>query len=599
MSTPTKTKYKALSGGEFLIKDVDFKEVFIPEELTEDAQMMESAAKDFIENEIWPQVEEIDKNGRELVPPLLEKAGEQGLLGTSIPEDYGGSGLDFNTNTGITAALGPSYSFGVSLAAHVGIGTLPILYYGTQEQKEKYLPKLVTGELKSAYCLTEPSSGSDALSAKTKATLTDDGKHYILEGQKMWITNGGFADLFIVFAQIDGEKFTCFIVDANSEGVKRGNDEPKMGIKGSSTTQVFFENAKVPKENILGEIGKGHKIAFNILNIGRFKLCAMVAGGAKNNASVAIQYANEREQFGQPIAQFGAIKHKMAEQASKIYAVESATYRVSDLIDKRIKELQEEGNKYEEALMGAAEEYAIECAMLKVFGSEVLDYVVDETVQIHGGYGYSEEYKAARAYRDARINRIFEGTNEINRLLTVDMLIKRSMKGQIDVMGPAKEVQEEMMSVPDFSAEEPEGLLAKELEAVRKAKKAILMIAGKAVQDMMQELEHEQEIIMDVTDMLIEVFACESAILRTQKIADSKGEQEAEAYVELTKVYVSDAMERINLSGKHAIQAFNEGDDLKMMMLGLKRFTKMDPVNTKELRRKIADRLIEANAYCF
>ncbi len=590
---------KPLAGGEFLIKDIDFAEVFVPEDLNEDARMMSEATSEFVKNEIWPKVEEIDKNGRKLVPPLLEKAGELGLLGTAVPEKYGGSGLDFNTNTAITIAMGPSYSFGVAWAAHIGIGTLPILYYGTEEQKEKYLPGLSTGKLKAAYCLTEPGSGSDALAAKTRADLSEDEKYYVINGQKMWITNGGFADLFIVFAKVGGEKFSCFIVDANTEGVKRGRDEPKMGIKGSSTTQVFFENVKVPKENLLGEIGKGHKIAFNILNIGRFKLCAMVVGGAKVNSGLAVKYANERIQFGVPISSFGAIKHKLAEQAIRIYAVESATYRASDLIRQKIDQLIEEGRSYEEALMGAAEEYAIECAVLKVFGSEVLDYVVDETVQIYGGYGYSEEYPAARAYRDARINRIFEGTNEINRLLSVDMLIKRAMKGMLDVMGPAMKVQEELMGIPELGGEVEEGFLQHELNQVRKAKKAILMIAGKAVQDLMQELENEQEIIMDVADMMIRVFAAESALLRAQKVASDKGEAVAAPLADMARVFASDSMEALNLYGRHAISAFNEGDELRMMLLGLKRFTKYDPVNTKKLRRAVANRMIEANDYCY
>lgn len=590
---------KPLAGGEFLLKDRDFRDVFVPEDLNEDALMMADAASEFVKNEIWPKVDEIDKNGRELVPPLLGQAGELGLLGTAIPEQYGGSGLDFNTNTAITVAMGPSYSFGVAWAAHIGIGTLPILYYGSDAQKEKYLPGLTSGKLKAAYCLTEPGSGSDALAAKTRADLSDDGEHYIINGQKMWITNGGFADLFIVFAKVGGEKFSCFIVDANSEGVKRGRDEPKMGIKGSSTTQVFFENVKIPKENLLGEIGKGHKIAFNILNIGRFKLCAMVVGGSKINCGLAVKYANERIQFGRPISSFGAIKYKLAEQALRIYAVESATYRVSDLIHQKIVQLISEGRKYEEALMGAAEEYAIECAMLKVFGSEVLDYVVDETVQVYGGYGYSEEYPAARAYRDARINRIFEGTNEINRLLSVDMLIKRAMKGALDVMGPAKKVEEELMGIPDMGTEQAEGLLQKELDQIRKAKKAILMIAGKAVQDLMQDLEKEQEIIMNVADMMIELFACESAILRAQKVASAKGEEAATPQIEMARVFASESMERIQQHGRHAIQSFTEGDEQRMLLLGLKRFTKYDPLNTKDLRRSIAARMIEANDYCF
>lgn len=590
----TTEKSKVLKGGEFLISETDPKNIFIPADLNEESRMMADIAHDFVEKEIWPKVNAIDAQEEGLAISLLDKMGELGLLGTALPEQYGGTGLDFNTNTAITIAMGPSYSIGVSWAAHIGIGTLPILYYGTKEQKEKYLPKLATGELKSAYCLTEPGSGSDALGAKTKAVL--DGDHYVIDGQKMWITNGGFADLFIVFAKIDGEreKFTAFIMDANSEGITRGEEEKKMGIKGSSTRQIFFEGVKVPKENILGDVGKGAKIAFNILNIGRFKLAAMTVGGSKMSNMLAIRYANERKQFGVPISTFGAIKYKLAEQAIRTFAAESAVYRVSDLIHKWVKSLLDEGKPYEEALMGAAEEYAIECAMLKVFGSEVLDYVVDETVQVHGGYGFSEEYPAARAYRDSRINRIFEGTNEINRLLTVDMLIKRALKGELDLMTPAMKIQGELTSIPDFG-DEPEGYLATEIKAVQQAKKAILMVAGGAMQKLQQKLEEEQEIIMNVTDMMIELFAMESCLLRTKRLHETKGEDAAKPYEEMTRVYISDAMERLNINGKHAINGFATGDEQRMMLLGLKRFTKMDPVNTKELRRSIAKRLIEAN----
>jgi alkylation response protein AidB-like acyl-CoA dehydrogenase len=597
MSTET-LKTELLKGGEFLIKDTDPQSVFIPEELNEEQKMMTDVAREFVENEIWPKLDAIDKQEEGLTVSLLEKSGELGLLGTAIPEEYGGLGEGFNTNTALAMEIGASHSWGVSYAAHTGIGTLPILYYGTEEQKKKYLPKLGSGELKSAYCLTEPTSGSDALSAKATATLTDDNKFYVINGQKMWITNGGFADILITFAQVEGDKFTCFIIDSKSEGFNSGEEENKLGIKGSSTRALFLDNVKVPVENVLGEIGKGHYIAFNILNVGRFKLCAMTTGSAKKVASLNIAYSNERKQFDQPISSFGAIKHKMAEQATRIFASESATFRVSDLIYKKISELQEEGLKYEEAAVKAAEEYAIECAMLKVYGSEMLDYVVDEAVQIYGGYGYSEEYPVARAYRDSRINRIFEGTNEINRLLTVDMLVKRSMKGRIDFMGAALAVQKELMSIPEFGDESDE-LLASELKAIQNAKKAILGIAGSAVQKLMQKLKDEQEIIMNVTDMMIEVFACESAYLRTMKLAGIKSETELQPYVDMTKVYISDAIERINLHGKHAIAAFAEGDDLKMLMLGLKRFTKYDPLNTVKLRRDIADKLIEADKYCF
>jgi alkylation response protein AidB-like acyl-CoA dehydrogenase len=592
------TTKKVLLGGEFLIKESDAQSVFIPEEINEEQKMMVETAGDFVKNEILPKLDAIDKQEPGLTTSLLEKAGELGLLGTSIPEEYGGLGGDFNTNTFLAMELGTSYSFGVSFAAHTGIGTLPILYYGTAEQKAKYLPKLATGELKSAYCLTEPTSGSDALSAKTTAKLSDDGKYYVLNGQKMWITNGGFADILITFAQVDGNKFTCFIIDTNSPGFTRGEEENKMGIKGSSTRALFLDNLKVPVENVLGEIGKGHYIAFNVLNVGRFKLCAMTTGGAKRFASISTQYANERKQFGKTIASFGAIKFKLAEQAIKIFVAESATMRTSGLINDKEHELLASGKSYSEAMIGAAEEYAIEAAMLKVFGSEVLDYIVDETVQIYGGYGYSEEYPAARGYRDSRINRIFEGTNEINRLLTVDMLIKRSMKNRINLLGPAMAIQKELMSVPSLG-EKPSGILAKEMQAIQNAKKAILMTAGMAVQKFMQKLADEQEIIMNLTDMLIEVYTSESAILRTQKLAAMKSDAERQPYIDMTQVYVSDSLERINLYGKHAIAAFAEGDELKLLTLGLKRFTKFDLVNATKLRRNIANRMIEANGYCF
>ncbi len=595
MSDETK---KVLLGGEFLIKDSDPQSVFIPEEMNEEQKMMVETAGDFVKNKIRPKLDAIDHQEPGLTVSLLEKAGELGLLGTSIPEEYGGLGGDFNTNTFLAMAMGTSYSFGVSFAAHTGIGSLPILYYGSDEQKAKYLPKLASGEMKSAYCLTEPTSGSDALSAKTTAKLSDDGKFYILNGQKMWITNGGFADILITFAKVDGDKFTCFIIDTKSPGFTRGQEENKIGIKGSSTRALFLDNVKVPVENVLGEIGKGHYIAFNILNIGRFKLCAMTTGGAKRFSSLSVNYANERKQFGKPISSFGAIKYKLAEQAIRIFVSESATMRTSGLLNDKENELLASGKSYSEAMIGAAEEYAIEAAMLKVFGSEVLDYVVDEAVQVYGGYGYSEEYPAARAYRDSRINRIFEGTNEINRLLTVDMIVKRSMKGRLNLLGPATAIQKELMSIPEFG-EEPTGLLAKELKAIQNAKKAILMTAGMAVQKYMQKLADEQEIIMNLTDMLIEVYTSESAILRTQKLATLKSEAEVQPYIDMTQVYVSDSLERINLYGKHAIAAFAEGDELKLLTLGLKRFTKYDFVNTTRLRRSVADRLIEANAYCF
>ncbi len=587
-----------LKGGEFLIKESNSENTFIPEELSEEQLAMRDMTRQFVNDEVSPLIDKIEKQEFDYSIKLMEKAGELGILGAAIPEEYGGMGLDFISETVITEELGKAQSFGVTIAAHTGIGTLPILYFGTEEQKKKYLPKLVTGEWKAAYCLTEPGSGSDAMAAKSKAVLSDDKKHYILNGQKMWITNSGFADVMTVFAQVDENKFTGFIVDAKSAGVSLAAEEHKMGIKGSSTRQVFFENVKVPVENILGEIGKGHKIAFNVLNIGRYKLCVMVLGGGKALSTISVKYANERQQFKQPISNFGAIKHKLAEQAIRVFAVDSATYRTADLIKKMIDSLVAGGMNSVEAKLEAAEEYAIECAMLKVLGSEMLDFVVDEGVQIHGGMGYSEEMLVCRAYRDSRINRIFEGTNEINRLLTVDMLVKKAMKGKLDIMTPAMAVQKELMSIPDFGNEE-EGIFSAEHKALRNAKKAILMVAGGAVQKLMMQLEHEQEIVMNVTDMLMEVFTCESVLLRTQKLSASKNETELQPYLDMTKVFFNDAIERINLSGKHAITSFAEGDEQRMMLMGLKRFTKYETVNTKELRRRIAQKLIDANQYCF
>ncbi|QQS27442.1 MAG: acyl-CoA dehydrogenase family protein [Sphingobacteriales bacterium] len=593
---------KVLSGGEFLIKESNAHEVFIPEDLNEEQVMFGNMAKDFLEKHIWPNVQRIDKQEPGLTVELMDIAGELGLLGAAIPQEYGGMGIDLNTETLLTEILGASHSFGVSLAAHTGIGTLPLLYFGTEEQKMKYLPKLATGEIKAAYCLTEPGSGSDALAARTKATLkTDENgeEYYLLEGQKMWITNSGFAHLFTVFAKIDGQFFTAFLVDAQSENIRLGNEEDKMGIKGSSTRQVFFEGVKIPKENVLGKIGEGHKIAFNVLNIGRYKLGVMVCGGAKRAMELSVKYANERHQFGKSISGFGAIQHKIAEQAIRIFALESANFRVSDLLQQKIQSLVEQDVDEIQAKLIAAEEYAIECSILKVFGSEVLDYVVDEAVQIFGGNGYSEEYPIARSYRDSRINRIFEGTNEINRLLTVDMLLKKAMKGEIDLMSPSMAVQKELMSIPDFGGNEEQNLFDVEKKALLNAKKAILMIAGFAVQKFMKKLSDEQEIIMNITDMLIEVFACESAMLRTEKLAEQKGEAACETQIDIVKTLFSDGIERINLYGKHAITAFAEGDERQMLLMGLKRFTKYAPFNTIAARRRIASKLIATEKYGF
>ncbi|MDX5437415.1 MAG: acyl-CoA dehydrogenase family protein, partial [Pontibacter sp.] len=480
MENTTDKQTATIQGGEFLIKETNPQDVFIPAEFNEEQRMMAQTCQDFVREEVYPLLDRLDNHEEGLMENLMKKAGELGLFAVSIPEQYGGLNMDFNTSLLVTESVGGGHSFPVAFAAHTGIGTLPILYFGTEEQKNKYIPKLVSGEWMSAYCLTEPGSGSDALAAKTKAVLNDAGTHYILNGQKMWITNAGFADVFVVFAQVDGDKFTGFIVEKDYPGLSLGNEEHKMGIKGSSTRQVFFEDCQVPKENVLGEIGKGHLIAFNILNIGRIKLGAATLGAAKSVANLSVKYANERHQFKLPISKFGAIKYKLAEQAIRIYAVESALYRCGMDIYRKEQELMANGANENEALLGAAREFAVEAAMLKVEGSEVLDYVVDEGVQIYGGYGFSADYPMDRAYRDSRINRIFEGTNEINRMLTVDMILKKALKGELDLMGPAQAVQQELMAIPDFGAEE-EGLFAAEHKAIKNLKKAILMTAGTAV----------------------------------------------------------------------------------------------------------------------
>lgn len=594
MNTTTTTS--TLKGGEWLIREGNAFETFTPEDYTEEQIMVRDMCLQFLQAEVLPVVTRIDKMEPGLMPALMEKAGEQGLLGASVPESLGGMGKDFVTSTLVSEGLGGGYSFSVAVSAHAGIGTLPILYFGTEEQKNKYIPRLASGEWKGSYGLTEPGSGSDALGAKTSATLSADGKFYLVNGQKCWITNGGFADVYTVFAKIDGDKFTAFIIERDFEGFTRGPEEHKMGIKGSSTVQLYFQDCKVPVENVLGEIGKGHIIAFNILNIGRLKLAAAAIGGAKLALSDSIQYAKTREQFKTPIANFGAIKHKLAEMAIKIYADESALYRTAKWIDDKETELLESGKPFNEALLGAAEEFAIECAILKVHGSEVLDFVVDEGVQIHGGNGYSDEYDISRAYRDSRINRIYEGTNEINRLLTVDMMLKRAMKGKLNLMEPAMQVQKELMSIPDFGNGD-EGPFAKELKAVANLKKCILMVAGAAVQKLMTNLTNEQEIIMNIADMSIETFVAESMLLRIIKATDKAGQENIKTQSVMMRTFLNDAVDKVAKYGKDAINAFAGGDEQKMMLLGLKRFTKMEPFNSKDSRRLVADRLIADGKY--
>ena len=589
-------KSAVLKGGEFLVKETNPADVFTPEDMNEEQEMILEMCLDFVKNEAQAVAPKIENQ-----VPLLNKAAELGLLSSHIPEAYGGMQMDNNTNTVILTGLGGAGgSFTTSFAAHTGIGMLPILYYGTGEQKQKYLPRLGNGELKASYCLTEPSAGSDALSGKTRADLSEDGTHYVISGQKMWISNAGFADVLIVFAQVDGDKFTGFVVDAKSEGITLGAEEDKMGIKGSSTRQVFFENVKVPATNVLGEVGKGHLIAFNVLNVGRFKLGALCVGGMKDSISGATQYANERVQFKQPIANFGAIQYKLAEQTIKTYALESAVYRVSNLMQEMRATLKEQGKSYSDALLESAEEYAIECGLLKILGSEGLDYVVDESVQIHGGNGFSEEYKAARSYRDARINRIYEGTNEINRMLMVNMLLRRAMKGKINITDAAWAVQKELASMPNFDS--IEGDFAIEQKAVKNFKKVALIVAGAAVKYQMDgkiNLRDEQEIMMNVADIMTELYAAESVLLRVQKLAQTKSHDEIANQINIMKVLFNDVNDKIAKFAKDALASFAEGDELSIMLMGVKRFTKLAPVNVKKARRKIAKALIEANEYCF
>ncbi len=588
----------AIKGGEFLIRETSADEIFIPEEFSEEQKMMAQATQDFIEKEIKPNIERIDKMEDGLMPSLMDKAGELGLLGVSIPEAYGGLGMNFNTGMLIADIMGAAGSFSTAYGAHTGIGTLPILYYGTEEQKQKYVTKLATGEWKACYCLTEPDAGSDANSGKTKATLSEDGKHYLINGQKMWISNAGFADLLIVFAKIDDDKnLTAFIVERTWDGITMNDEEVKLGIKGSSTRQVFFNDVKVPVENMLSERENGFKIAVNILNIGRIKLASGVIGGCKEVATLATQYANDRKQFGTPLSTFGAIKYKLAEMATRTFATESAAYRAGQNIDDKIEDLISDGMDEQQAKLKGVEQFAIECAIMKVHGSEVLDYIVDEGVQVYGGMGFSEDAPMARAYRDARIARIYEGTNEINRMLLVGMILKRAMKGELDVMGPAMAVAKELTSVPSFETPDLSKPFAAEKDVLKKLKKAVLMVAGKAAQTFGPKLNDEQEILMNLADMVIEIYVAESTILRAEKLVKQNGEEGAKLQVAMAKLYLSQAVQKVNNAGNEAVACFASGDEMKVMLMGMKRFTKMDPYNTKDLRRQIADVMIEKGGF--
>lgn len=592
---------RTINGGEFLIRETTAEDIFIPEEFSEEQRMMAQACQDFIDVEIMPFAEEIDSmKDPELVPRILRKAGEMGLLGISVPEQYGGLGMSFNTSMLIADIIGSAGSFSTTYGAHTGIGTLPILYYGTEEQKEKYLPKLATAEWAACYCLTEPDAGSDANSGKSRALLSPDGRHYLLNGQKMWITNAGFADVMIVFAKIEEDKnLSAFIVERNFGGITMNEEEKKMGIKGSSTRQVFFNDCPVPAENLLSDRGNGFKIAVNILNVGRVKLGAGVLGGCRRVINLSLQYAKERKQFGVPIATFGAIQSKLAEMAIKTFASESLCYRAGQDIEDRIASLVGEGLEDNQAKLKGMEQFAIECAIAKVHGSEVLDYVVDQGVQVFGGMGYSADVPMERAYRDARISRIYEGTNEINRMLMVGMLLKRALKGEVNIYEPAMGVAKELTEVPSFDTIDTTVLFAKEKEVLRNLKKIFLMVAGKAAQTLQDKIEEEQEIMMNLAEILIEIYAAESTILRAEKLVQQRGEDSAKYQIAMAKVYLTEAVDKINLSAKEAIGGFVTGDEQKMMLMGLKRFTKIDLINTKDLRREIAAYMLEKDKYPF
>jgi alkylation response protein AidB-like acyl-CoA dehydrogenase len=586
MATATFTK-QAAKGGSFLLESPLPGDVFTPADLTDDQKLIGQTAEEFVVKEVLPVVKDLENKKAGLMASLVKKGGELGLMGGGVPEEFGGAGLDKIATTVLTEKLSIYGGFAVTHGAHAGIGTLPIVYFGTEEQKKKYLPKLATGELIGAYCLSEPQAGSDAQNSLTRAELNPEGTHYILNGQKMWITNGGFADVYVVFAKINGEKFTAFIVERTFPGFKPGNEEHKMGIHGSSTTPIFLENCKVPKENVLHEIGRGHIVAFNILNAGRFTLGASCVGGAKNVLATSSKYAKERKAFGKQIGDFGMVREKLAEMAIQIFAVESMVYRSAGNIDAAMAAASVSGGDKIQSAMKVLEEYAIESSIAKVYGSEMLDYVVDEAVQIFGGYGFHEEYPVCRAYRDSRINRIFEGTNEINRMLIIQMLMKRAMGGQLALIPAAMKLADEILAGPSFE-EAPEGVLGDEARVVANAKKMFLQAAGGAVQKFREKLAEEQELIGALSNMVMEIYAMESCLLRAQKAAAAKGEAATQTMADAARVLIADAAERVEHEARRAVTAVNEGDMLTTQMAVLKRFGKRSPVDTIALRRGVA-----------
>jgi alkylation response protein AidB-like acyl-CoA dehydrogenase len=595
MATTAIPKNK-ISGGSFLLEERQPSEVFTPEDFNEQHQLIGQTTEEFAVNEILPNVEKIEHKEFQVTRDLLKKAGDLGLSGAEIPEAYGGLEMDKVTAAVIADHIAKYAGFATTWGGHSGIGTLPIVYFGTEEQKKKYLPKLAAGEIVGAYALSESTSGSDAMNCRARAVLSKDGKHYILNGEKMWITNAGFADLFTVFAKVDGEKFSAFLVERNYPGFSVGAEEHKMGIRGSSTCPIILNDCKVPVENLLGEIGKGHVIAFNILNIGRFKLGAMCVGGARVSIENAIGYAKQRKAFSKVIADFGLVREKLANMATLIYVGESLVYRTVGMMDAALNEVDKSGTDAMKETRKAIEEYAVECSIIKVWGSEMIDYVVDETMQIYAGYGFVEEYPAERAYRDARINRIFEGTNEINRLIITGFLLKRAMSGQLPLMPAIKKLMDEVLSGPSLG-DDLEGALSEERKLVAQAKKLGLFAAGSATQKYMQSIQDQQEIMGAIADMTIETYAMESAVLRAQKLVESKGEAGATLALAMTRVYLTQAMEKIEAAAKKVIAAVAEGDMLRTQLAILRRLAKYEPFNTIELRQQIAQRVIEVGKY--
>ena len=585
-----------VKGGAFLIEERTPSEIFTPEDFTEEHRMIAETTRQFVDNEVLPRIDELEKHDWKLARELVKQAADLGLISANIPEEYGGLELDQTSSALIGENIGRSASFATTLGAESGIGLMPIIYFGTEAAKQKYLPKIASGETITAYALTESGSGSDAMAAKATARLSADGTEYILNGEKMFITNGGFADIFVVFAKVDGDKFSAFIVE-RQEGLTNGAEEHKMGIKGSSTTTLALSAARTPAENLLGEIGKGHKIAFNVLNIGRFKLGAMCAGGMKLMIQEAVRYANERQQFGKPISTFGAIKEKLAEMAIRTWVGESMIYRTLGMIEAGINALED--SKDMDARLKAIEEYAAECSIIKVALSEYCDFVADEMVQIYGGYGYSADYPAERAYRDTRINRIFEGTNEINRMLIPGRLMKSALSGRLALLPAAQALMDEVLSPQMAGFDDDDGMLAAELKLARNAKKVALMTLGTAAQKYMMALGDQQEILLGIADIIMDTYAMETAILRTQKLAAAKGEGAAASYVDMTRVFCNDAVERIETRAKNTLAGMAEGDELRTLLAALRRFTKLTPMNTIVARQRIADEMIAANKYVY